>query len=178
MNLSTNCSKHILAELKHDHIEDQEVRTGLKKPATALVARAEFPGWSASVISRASSNADRQLPDDDECDRDTGTPMGELIAIDARLDAACGVAPAANKRKSTVRDYMDAVAQLAAEHRGDNHSFNRVKGKSRGNHGFFRHLSDQRALHPRHSGEPAKAYEARLMAMARLSWKERLSHTT
>lgn len=136
-NLSSNCYKHVLAELKRSHV-DSVWRTHSSKPtrktpqvsATTLIDSIPPPTWSAAVLSGL-------WPDDGIATRKMELPPGTQMAalqdiVDTLETADRSTSNRSAKRK--VEEYTHALATLAAATASE---VARVSKKPRGNHGFL-----------------------------------------
>lgn len=180
MGLAQNCCKHILAELKHYHVNDlQNKNVSAGEGKCQSIPRIPPPVWSPAVLQstcKGSGNENLALEDgnDSDCDDDdetAETPIGSVHALaqihqqlDNLLPKVGGAIP--------VTEYINSIAQLSEESQGQNATFERPRKRPRGNAGFFMRLRDQRAVHPRMQSESNRDYEARLRAEASRSWKD------
>ncbi len=180
MGLAQNCCKHILAELKHYHVNDLPNKNVSAGECTSI-PRIPPPVWSPAVLQsnrKALGNENLALEDGNDCDDDDDddddsavTPTGSahaLLQIHQQLDNL----PASAQGAIPVTEYINSIAKLSEESQGQNATFERPRKRPRGNAGFFVHLRDQRAVHPRIQGESIQDYEARLRAEASKSWKD------
>lgn len=177
VNLSTNVGKHVLAELKHFHMN------GLEKKEKDLTQQIPPPTWSPAVVktvlgSRSNPSEtllalDSHAKEQSEEDSDSDTCIGSLGAL-AKIDqevAQVSSQASINRGGVHVAEYIDAIGELSKDVASEPQDFHRPPKKPRGNHGFFMHLRDQKALTPRMPNEPYKEYHDRLMVEARRTWE-------
>lgn len=184
MNLATNCSKHVLAELKHFHSKDLGTVQNPQGTDRRCIPQIPPPPWKPAVLSNLVTGNEAPLPalvngdlgnDSDEDasseDHDDSGHAGGLMSVLGEIDQQVERASKIPKRGSVhVAEYIEAIGALSQSCESENKSLEPVRGKPRGNHGFFAHLRDQRALLPRQPDEAFPDYQSRLRAEARRTW--------
>lgn len=176
VNLSSNCYKHVLAELKHFHVKG--LHAGDAGDGTTL-PQIPPPPWTPAVLNQGppSSAGDRlELEDGNSNESESGNDspggrFGLLSAIDREIDHVSS-AVKSSTGTSDVADYIEAVETLCQEKQQESQSLDRPCKKPRGNSGFFKHIRDQQALVPRGVDEPYDVYAARLREIARATWHQ------
>ena len=181
MNLSTNCCKHVLAELKHFHSKD------LKTPAGEddRIPLIPHPPWTPAVISgigtgtgasiQAVENGDCNDSEDDNVGTGDAGSCESLVRALGEIDQQVVQASRPQKRgRVHVSEYIEAIGSLSQSAQSESKSLEAPLKKPRGNHGFFSHVRDHRARHPRQPDEQYRDYLARMQDEARVSWNAAL----
>ena len=194
VNLSGNCSKHILAELKHAHVDDVECATiGKSKSKPEIVDAIAPPPWSASVLTPVldemdkgssappntagthdgDSNSDSDLglgmiEDCEELDSHPSAPLNRINQHVGQLDV-CTRQPRASE--VTAADHcMEAVRRVSST-LGNNGPHLKAKKRPRGNAAFFHHMSaTQATISPKKSEETVSDFRKRVAETARATW--------
>ena len=188
VNLTLNCAKHILAELKHYHLDDLERKNSqkAKKATPPLIGQISPPPWtpavlnacrglSASACSDAAALVDAESESDSDMPELQGTGAASLAAIDQKCSKLIEqtAKDSSSTSKASVNQYIQAIDSLSHEHAADHQSLNKRKRQPRGNHGFFKHIQSLRPHLPRKCGEAYSEYLARLNAAGKETWKVR-----
>lgn len=120
----------------------------------------------------SSLHSDARVRGRDEDDAETGSGASAirlLESIDAEIDLVAATQSSA--RGFGANEYIEAIESLSMECSNDDQSFDKPKKKARGNHGYFRHVEDQRVHVPRNSGEAYGDYLKRLHRAAKQTWQ-------
>lgn len=196
VNLSNNCSKHVLAEVKHFHTDHVARVTGLDRSKSGKQKHAEQatclehippPTWTESVFAGSLPDVDANehsdadsasaqdsgcVPDalDDVNVRETG---GVLAAINNTLDrwpSAYRGGMNNDRHCNTATDNcINAVLRVAKTH-GDEEN-KKSKKRPRGNVGFFHHVAaTQASLPPKENSESLQQWRQRVTEAARDTW--------
>lgn len=186
VNLAGNCSKHILAELKHAHVEDVEKYTcGSSKCET--VDRVAPPPWTSSLLAPVLSEL-QDGPTVNTGDDDSDSCNGELGMIEdadpnaespplptclSRISQQVHQLNVAENRKpqvSAAEHCVDAVRRVANTS-GDNQVHFRQKKRPRGSTAFFAHMAaTQATMGPKHESESVPQWRKRVAEKAKETW--------
>ena len=183
VNLSNNCSKHVLAEVKQAHVAHVARETGLDTSKAGLnmvaneckpIEQIPPPPWKPSVI-LPNLPALPSLQHGNSPDSDCEMPALEDDPAKMCLSAISQAVSAVEQNvmqpddPSFVDQCMNAVLRVAASH-GE---FEKPRKKQpRGNFGFFRHVADtQSAMPPKQQGETIKDCRKRVIAQAKATWQ-------
>ena len=197
VNLSGNCSKHILAELKHAHVDDVEcatIRKSQSKPE--IVDAIAPPPWSASVLTPVLDEMDKgsSAPNTagthdshDDGDSNSDSDLG-LGVIEGCAESDSHPSAALNRINQHVRQLgvrtgrQKAIEVSAADHcmeavrrvsstLGDTGIHLKGKKRPRGNAAFFHHMSaTQASISPKRSEETVSDFRKRVAETARATW--------
>lgn len=189
VNLAGNCSKHILAELKHAHVEDVEKYTsGSSKCET--VDRVPPPPWTSSLLTpflhelqdgQAVNTGDGDDDDSDSCKSNFGMiedadpnaenpPPPTCLSQISQQVHQLNVAESRKPQVSAAEHCMDAVRRVASTS-GDNEVHLQKKKRPRGNAAFFTHMAaTQATMGPKHEGESVPQWRKRVAEKAKETW--------
>ena len=180
VNLSSNCFKHVLAELKHFHTKglQQHAKTS-SGHADSMLPQIPPPPWTPAVLSMQQAPQtpgglleleDGGTTEEEGEGFEPGGLFGALSEIDKAVDqVSCNIQRP--KQKTDVTEYVEAIDAFYQEKQHESKSLDRPCKKPRGNFGFFKHLRDQRAIVQRGDRESSDVYEARLRESAKTSWR-------
>ena len=181
VNLSTNCAKHVLVELKHAHVEDvgssvvvndtfkQSQRVRARFPDKSILEPVKPPEWHPSLLLDMISTTDSAIMEDEEenDDDDIMHLLRDAEETVARLDAPQNCP----NTRDTIGQFRSSIQKMLCNDASDAPGRKRKKA-ARGNSGYFEHLTEIRTLCPKRPNEEHSAYLKRLHAQARESWIE------
>ncbi|CAK9065272.1 Uncharacterized protein SCF082_LOCUS33440 [Durusdinium trenchii] len=174
VGLAANCSKHILAELKTDHVRRQS-QSG-KQHASRLVdldggitfSPESLADWARSTMQLALGTGSDALPlVDNAIANDPSRPATSaqgLAAINASL--SCATTVSKRKRKRPVEDIIQEI-EAGATKPSQNHQVQKRKKK---HNGWTLHLANTWKQNSRRAGESKRSRARRVLAQAHQSW--------
>lgn len=187
MNLSTNCCKHVLAELKQEHVAQvaqlpscRTTAVDKRFPDLKCIDRIKPPAWSPVLLTgllpqgfdQAPSGNDGSNDDDDNADHRDSTIMGALLGIERDLSASelCPWQQCPQQAQRRDTDYQAITKGIQALASAKSHGQKRKR--ARGNFGFFQHVANTRVLLARNPGEVKGEFEKRVRVHAKETWKD------
>ena len=186
MNLSGNCSKHILAELKHAHVDGVERACKMKggsggsTNAIDVLDSIPPPSWNPSLLKPAfQALGDYKETDADSADSDKDSSSARpdnpsiLALVDREVEDLDREVAVMNSRvgMSSAEHCSRAVCRVAESH-GDTGVHKPKKKAPRGNSGFFVHMASvQPTVEPQRKGESVSDFRKRVAHAAKASWE-------
>lgn len=158
-----NCSKHVLAELKADHVSHNAL---YKRDPTSIcngnVSRCDSPEWTANLIQAAAAAVVRSdsLP---ALMDDTGSSRGGSSLRAVNLlgeEAEASIVP----RRPSAQDYIAAISE------GVTDDADSVVPRQKRLNGWLLHLSTVWASTSRLAGESKESRRKRVLQQARETW--------
>ena len=183
VGLAVNCSKHILAELKADHVRRNCCKVKQKQvPAAQAIPEIRTPEWTCSVLetlaTKPSTSPSRQqaqeaVPalEDDPAVEDhapSASSVGnQLLLLDSQIAEYDEARQAGRKRKRapTWQACVNEIEKLAQGPEADAPHPHRQRVN-----GWTVHLHRFWATMPQLHGETKASRKARVFRQARLSW--------
>lgn len=185
VNLSTNCSKHILVEAKHAHVAHvgsvafkEKASVAKRHPELHTIGCIQPPHWDHSLfkdmlqsVPASSLEEDKEEDKENQCLEDAHS-ANVLSNIEKQLDRLeLQEQLALPKKPSRARETGEIKNQLKQLSASLQDELQPEKRKPRGNCGFFQHLSNTRATLPRMPGESKADFQTRAREEARKTWK-------
>lgn len=184
MNLAGNCSKHILAELKHAHVDGVE-RACKKKDGCGSSTNAidvldpiPPPSWNPSLLNTAfQSLADYTDTGNGSSDSDRDFAAADherqsiLALVDREVEALDRKAPRNSRMGMSSAEHCSQAVCRVAETHGDRGAHRPKKKAPRGNACFFVHMASvQSTLEPQRKDESTSDLRKRVADAAKETW--------